>query len=66
MKQKPVKGEYSNQHNRPDLDCTVCIFRKKCEGAMEGKFCGRFKSREFDPKGTDPNKLWEQGEEVVF
>lgn len=67
MKEKPVKGVYSNQNNRPDLDCSVCIHRKEgCENAQEGKFCGRFRSHEFDPQGKDPNTLWEQGDPVDF
>lgn len=67
MKEKPVKGVYSNQRNLPDLDCSVCIHRKEgCKNAQEGKFCGRFQSRTYEPQGTDPNKLWEQGEPVEF
>lgn len=66
MKQKPGKGVYSNQNNRPDMDCTVCINRKGCNRAQEGTFCTRFQSEEFDPKGKDPNELWEKGEEVEF
>lgn len=66
-REKPVKGIYSNQNERPDLDCSVCIHRKEgCEQAEEGKFCGRFQSKTIDPreKGVDPNWLWEHGEEV--
>ena len=67
MKEKPVKGVYSNQNDRPDLDCSVCILRKEgCENAQEGKFCSRFRSHAHEPQGTDPNKLWEQGEPVEF
>ena len=65
-KQKPVKGYYSNQHQGPDIDCCVCIHRKECENAQEGKFCGRFQSKAFEPKGVNPNDLWEKGEEVEF
>ena len=62
MKEKPVKGTYSNQHDRPDLDCCVCIRRKSCANFAEGSFCSRFSSREFDPQGEDPNDLWRRGE----
>ena len=68
-KEKPVKGIYSNQHKRPDLDCSVCIRRAEgCENAKEGTFCSRFQSKAVDPKakGVDPNWLWEHGEEVEF
>ena len=68
-KEKPVKGVYSNQRKRDDLDCSVCIHRKEgCAEAAEGKFCGRFQSKAVDPKakGVDPNWLWEHGEEVEF
>lgn len=66
MKQRK---QYSNQKELPDLDCSVCIHRKEgCENAEEGKFCGKFQSRKFDPteRGIDPNELWEKGEPVEF
>ena len=66
MKKKAEKGQYSNQKNVPDLDCVVCIQRDGCANAQEGKFCGRFRSKAFDPQGQDPNELWEKGEEVEF
>ena len=68
-KEKPVKGVYSNQKKKYDLDCSVCFPRKEgCQNAQEGKFCGKFKSKEVDPKalGKDPNWLWEHGEDVEF
>jgi len=67
-KEEPVKGVYSNQRKRPDLDCSVCIHRDGCMNAQEGKFCGKFQSKQLDPKakGVDPNWLWEHGEEVEF
>ncbi len=65
-KEKPVKGVYSNQVKKYDIDCAVCIHRKGCVHAEEGKFCGKFQSKTVDPKalGKDPNWLWEHGEEV--
>lgn len=61
-----VKGVYSNQQDKPDPDCCVCIHRNGCDRAEEGTFCGKFQSKKPEPRGTDPNKAWEQGEEVEF
>ena len=68
MKSNGVKQKYSNQKKTPDLDCTVCLERQTCPNAQEGKFCGRFHSKTFDPaaRGVDPIELWERGEEVEF
>ena len=65
---KKSKAKYSNQKMVPDLDCSVCIHRDECDSASEGKFCGKFRSKAFDPaeRGIDPNELWEKGEEVEF
>jgi len=63
---RPVKGYYSNQHERPDWDCMKCIHRKTCGRAAEGSFCTRYQSREPEPEGINPNELWERGEQVEF
>lgn len=67
-RKKAEKGQYSNQKRTPDLGCEVCLERKNCPNAQEGKFCGRFHSKAFDPaaRGIDPIELWERGEEVEF
>lgn len=51
------------EHN---VDCGTCIRRKTCERAEDGTFCGQWQSREPQPKGEDPNELWEKGEDVEF
>lgn len=47
-------------------DCCTCAERKTCPQASEGSFCTRWHSREPEPRGADPNQLWEQGEDVAF
>ena len=64
MRKTTGNGTYSNQKKQPDLDCCVCIHRKECDRAQEGSFCTRFSSRDFDPRGEDPNDLWKRGEDA--
>lgn len=55
-----------NLYEQPEPDCCTCIHRKECERYDEGSYCGQWQSREPEPKGPDPNKAWEQGEDVIF
>lgn len=57
----------SVRDDKPDLDCSVCVLRKKgCRQAAEGTFCTRFRSAETEPEGTDPNAAWRRGDPVDF
>lgn len=49
-----------------NVDCCTCLERKTCDNAQEGKFCGRWHSKESQREGEDPNRKWERGEEVEF
>ena len=64
MKKKAGRNYQEEKEQGPD--CCTCIHRSGCEMYAENSYCTRWQSREPDPKGTDPNKLWEQGEEVEF
>lgn len=57
----------SRRQDRPQRpDCTTCIYRWGCDCYEEDSFCGRWQSKAPELSGIDPNKLWEQGEEVDF
>ena len=45
-------------------DCCTCAERRECPRAAEGSFCTRWHSREADPRGEDPNRQWETGEDT--
>ena len=66
MKTMRKKRTVSNPEESQKPDCCVCIRRNGCERYQENSFCTRFQSAEPDPQGVDPNRLWEQGEEVDF
>ena len=45
-------------------DCLTCCRRNICPQAEEGKFCAFWQTVEPEPKGTDPNDLWNRGEDA--
>lgn len=47
-------------------DCTTCALRKGCEMFQENSFCTRWRSRDPEPKGPNPNEQWERGEDSPF
>lgn len=60
------RKESQNYSERKDPDCATCIRWRTCERAAENSFCTMWQSREPEKREPDPNKLWEQGEEVDF
>ena len=66
MTKRKFMGPGSLGGEATQIDCGTCIHRKECTRAKEGTFCGQWQSRIPELKDLDPNKLWEQGEEVDF
>ena len=68
MKKKKTMARPETQTEADyDFDCSVCQERAKgCANAAEGKLCGRFVSRDFDPAGRDPVALYEQTVRKTF
>ena len=64
MKKKAGRNYQEEKEQGPD--CCTCLERKTCERYAENSYCTRWHSKEPEPQGSDPNKLWEQGEEVAF
>lgn len=54
----------SCSERQADPDCMTCALRKGCDAAMEGTFCTRWRAHEPEPRGKDPNRAWERGEEA--
>lgn len=61
-----MEKEIRNMHSETDVSCETCIRRKGCERYAEGTFCGKWASREAEPRGKDPNQEWLRGNEVEF
>ena len=55
-----------SNRQKPEPDCYTCIRWDECENAVAGRFCPQWQSKQPEPKGEDPNELWERGEEVEF
>lgn len=64
MKRKAGRNYQQEKEQGPD--CSTCLERKTCERYAENSYCTRWHMREPEPKGPDPNRLWEQGEPVEF
>lgn len=48
------------------VGCETCIYRDTCEQAEEGTWCTRWRDREPEDRGPDPNQAWIRGEDAVF
>lgn len=51
--------------------CLTCVHADACghqpvEAVRDRVFCAQWQSREPEPKGEDPNDLWNRGEESEF
>lgn len=64
MKKKAGRNYQEEKEQGPD--CCTCMERKTCERYAENSYCTRWHKSEPEPRGADPNKLWEQGEPVEF
>ena len=66
MRKRRTVNNLTEEEEKLKPDCCVCIHRKVCERYAENSFCGQWGSHEPQKEGPDPNRLWEQGEEVDF
>lgn len=47
-------------------DCANCWRRGDCPNATEGDFCAKWQSAKPMARESDPNDLWNRGEDVSF
>lgn len=51
-----------NLREKPEPDCDTCMERTGCDRALSGSFCTRWRTRETEREGIDPNEAWTRGD----